>query len=145
MFFFLYQLLFCNWINKCIFLLTELLFISLFRYQESMVSLVIKYLLQICYLCICQQLDSSDLFKSHGLASHGGESTNLATVGGLAQVGDKVKKLGFQKCEDTLSMLVLQPCKKIILIFKIAVLCFGWPRLGPKVFQFIWLFIHELK
>ena len=84
-----------------------------------MVSLVIKYLLQICYLCIYQQPGSSDLFKSHGLASPGGGSTNLATVGGLAQVGDKVKKLGFQKCEDTMSTLVLQSCKKLYQFLKL--------------------------
>ena len=45
-------------------------------------------------LSICQQPVSSDLFKSHELSSPEGGSMNLVTVGGLAQVGDKVKRWG---------------------------------------------------
>ena len=82
-------------------LLTMLLFIKLFCYEERVVSLFTKYL-----LCICEQLDNSDLFKGHGLASPGGGvgAYGLSySEGGLPQMGDKSPELGgIQKCVDTM-------------------------------------------
>lgn len=50
-------------------LLTMLLFIKLFLYEEGMVSLVVEYLLWMWNLCICQEPDNFDLLKNLGLVS----------------------------------------------------------------------------
>ena len=50
-----------------------------------------NYLLQLQYLCICQQRDYSDLFKGHGPISPGVRAYGLSYSWGLVQVRDKAR------------------------------------------------------